>query len=99
MAHWSSKQTFGFPHCTPIEVPTHLQTNGATLDNFDIQALISTIDSALNPTEDPATQFECDNKIEQQLKKIGIPPDLQHCLTLIKAAVICSGTLDATICK
>ena len=70
----------GFTHHTPIELLNHLRSNGATLDDVDIQELISTMDNAWNPTKNPATKFECDDKIEQQLKKVGTPADHTNAL-------------------
>jgi hypothetical protein len=77
----------GFTNRTPIKLLSHLRSNGATLDDIDIQELISTMDNAWNPTKNPATKFECDDKIEQQLKKAGISADLHHRLALFGAAV------------
>ena len=57
------------------------------------------MDSAQNLIENPATKFEYNDKIEQQLKKFGIAPDYQCCLTLIKPATKCSGRFDAAIWK
>ena len=55
------------------------------------------MDKAWNPTENPATKFERDDKIEQQLVKVGIPPD-PHCrLALFKAAVKRFGNYDPAI--
>ncbi|KAL7489645.1 hypothetical protein ACHAW6_015928 [Cyclotella cf. meneghiniana] len=72
-------------------------SNDATLDNLNIQELISTMDNAWNPTKSPATKFEHDDKIEQQLEKVSIQADSQHCLALFKAAVKCTGTFDPVI--
>lgn len=81
-----------------MEMLTRLCTNGATHDDVNIQELNNTMDSSWNHTENPAPKFECNSKIEQKLKKIGIPPNLWQ-LDLIKSAVKCSGTFDATICN
>lgn len=89
----------GFTNCTPVKPSTHLQTYGATLNDIDIQESIDALDSVWNPTENPITKFECDYKIEQWLKKFSIPPNPLHYLDLIKAAVKCSGTFNAAICK
>ena len=62
----------GFIHRTPIKILNHLCSNGATLDYVDIQELISTMDNAWNPTKNPATKFERNDKIKQQLVKVGI---------------------------
>lgn len=90
-------ERLGFTHRTPIELLTHLRSNGATLDDVDIQELISTMDNAWNPTENPATKFERDDKFEQQLAKVGIPADPQRRLALFKAAVKRAGTFDPAI--
>jgi hypothetical protein len=45
----------GFTHRTPIELLNHLRSNGATLDDTNIQELISTMDKAWNPTKNPAS--------------------------------------------
>ncbi|KAL7480144.1 hypothetical protein ACHAW6_005850 [Cyclotella cf. meneghiniana] len=89
----------GFTHCTPIEMLTHLHLKGATLDDVDIQELISTMDSAWNPTKNPATKFEHDDRIKQQIEKVGIPANPQLCLAFFKAAIKHTGTFDPTICK
>ncbi len=78
---------------------THLCSNGATLDDVNIQELISTMDGAWNPTENPATKFERDDRIEQKIKKVGIPVDPQQCLALFKAAIKCTGTFNLAICE
>ena len=90
-------ERLGFTHRTPIELLNHLRSNGATLDDVDIQELISTMDKAWNPTENPATKFERDDKIEQQLMKVGIPADPHRRLALFKAAVKRSGNYDPAI--
>jgi hypothetical protein len=78
---------------------THLCANGATLDDVDVQELIRTIDSTWNPTENPATKFEHDNKIEQQLEKFSILLDPLNRLALMKAVIKCAGIFNAAICK
>ena len=87
----------GFTHRTPIELLNHLRSNGATLDNVDIQELISTMDNAWNPTKNPATKFECNDKIKQQLAKVSIPADPHRCLALFKAAVKWTITFNPAI--
>ena len=82
----------GFTHRTPIKMITHLCSNSATLDDIDIQELTSTIDSALNSTKNPATKFKRNDKIEQQLEKVGISENPQHHLALFKAAIKHTGT-------
>jgi hypothetical protein len=90
-------ERLGFTHRTPIELLNHLRSNGATLDDVDIQELISTMDNTWNPTENPATKFARDDKIEQQLAKVGIPADPHRRLALFKAAVKRAGTFDPAI--
>ena len=94
-----SSELLRFTHHKLIEMLTHLCSNSTTLDDIEIQELIGIMDSAWNPTENAATKFECDDKIEQQLKKVGIPANPQHRLALFKAAVKCSGTFDPAIHK
>jgi len=84
----------GFTHCSlypncNAHSPPHY---GATLDNVNIQQLISTMDYAWNPTDHPTAKFKRHNKIEQQLKMFGILANSQCHLTLIKAAVKWLGT-------
>ncbi|KAL7476277.1 hypothetical protein ACHAW6_002153, partial [Cyclotella cf. meneghiniana] len=50
-------ECLGFTHHTPIKILNHLCSNGATLDNIDIQELIITMDNAWNPTKNPATNL------------------------------------------
>jgi len=68
----------GFTHCTPIKMLTHLCSNCATLNDVDVQELISIMDSTWNPTENTDTKFKRDDKIKQQIVKVGIPADPQH---------------------
>ena len=70
-----------------------------SLNDIDVQELIGIMDSAWSPTENPATKFERDDKIEQQIEKVGIPADPQCRLALFKAAVKHSGTFDPAIRK
>ena len=56
------------------------------------------MDSTWNPTENLATKFEHDDKIKQQLKKVGIPADPYHHLGLFKIAMKFTGTFYS-ICK
>eukprot|EP00804_Cyclotella_cryptica_P014408 CCRYP_004763-RA/>CCRYP_004763-RA protein AED:0.42 eAED:0.41 QI:0/-1/0/1/-1/1/1/0/247 len=92
-------ERLGFTHRTPIELLNHLRSNGVALDDVDIQELISTMDTAWNPTENPATKFKRDVKIEQQLEKAGIPANLHHRLAVFRASVKCSGHYDPSICE
>ncbi|KAL7475506.1 hypothetical protein ACHAW6_001416, partial [Cyclotella cf. meneghiniana] len=50
-------ECLGFTHHTPIKILNHLHSNGATLDDVHIQELLSTMDNAWNPTENPVTNL------------------------------------------
>ena len=78
---------------------TQLRSNSTTLNNIDIQELISILDNAWNPTENPTTEFERDDKIEEQPRKVGIPVDPQCLLALFKATDKHSGTFGPAIRK
>ena len=92
-----NSELLGFTHHTLIVKLTDLCSNGTTLHDVDIQELISTTDRAWNPTKNPATKFEQDDRIKQQLEKVGIPIDPQHRLALFKASIKCTGTFDPAI--
>lgn len=79
-----------FTHHNPIEMLIHLRTNGATLQNINIQELTSTLDSARNPTKNHATKFKSNDKVKQQLTKVGVPLNPKHhgkCSGIFNAAM------------
>eukprot|EP00804_Cyclotella_cryptica_P003006 CCRYP_006011-RA/>CCRYP_006011-RA protein AED:0.39 eAED:0.39 QI:0/0/0/1/1/1/2/0/328 len=62
-------ERLGFTHCTPIELLNHLRSNGAALDDVNIQELISTMDMAWNPTENLATNSNAMKRSSNSLRR------------------------------
>ena len=47
----------------------HLRTNGVELDDNNITQLVTTLYAQWDLSENPATKFACDDKIEKQLNE------------------------------
>ena len=57
--------TFGFMHRTPKELQDQLCMNGVEHDDNDLAQLLATLYVQLDLSENPATKFACNNKIEK----------------------------------
>ena len=87
----------GFNHLLPIDILTHLEAVGGTIDFMDVTELQAELLKPWDQVEAPTTLFERQDKIEKQLVKAGIPA--QHELRL--ATALCwfqqSGEFDSAL--
>ena len=70
----------------PKEILDHLCTAGTEPNDNNITDLITKLNTPWEVSENPATKFACDDKIEKQSAKKGINAQPLVCLTLAKSA-------------
>ena len=89
----------GFTHVMPLAMLTHLQSSGVNLDFIDDTDLMTKLMTTWEVTENPATKFAHDDKIEQQLVKVGLMAQPALCLALAMSAFKATGKYNAQIHK
>ena len=90
-------QHVGYNHLMPLDILTHLESIGGTLDFMDVTELQAELLKPWDQVEAPTTLFERQDKIEKQLVKAGIPSQ-EH---LRLATALCwfqqSGEFDSAL--
>ena len=79
--------TLGFTHLTPKAMLDHLRANGAELNDSDVAALVMKLYAPWDLSENPATKFARDDKLEKQLTKKNIAPQPAVCLCTHKSGI------------
>ena len=89
----------GFNHLMPLDLIAHLETVGGTLDFMDVTELQAELLTPWDQVEAPTTLFERQDKIQQQLVKAGIPPQVELRLATARCWFEQSGEFDSALDK
>jgi hypothetical protein len=83
----------------PLDLIAHLETVGGTLDFMDVTELQAELLTPWDQVEAPTTLFERQDKIQQQLVKAGIPPQIELRLATARCWFEQSGEFDSALDK
>lgn len=87
----------GVSHLSIIDILSHLKTEGADLEDLDVEELNRKMNEAWSIDETPATYFQRMDEYEEQLAKAGIAAQPVLRLALFKAQVQATGEFDLEI--
>ncbi|KAL7475096.1 LOW QUALITY PROTEIN: hypothetical protein ACHAW6_006934 [Cyclotella cf. meneghiniana] len=94
---WHKNKYTGVSHLSIINILSHLKTEGANLEDFDVEELNKKMNEAWSIDETPATYFQRMDEYEEQLVKAGIPAQPVLRLALFKAQLQATGEFDLEI--
>ena len=84
-------------HLSIIDILSHFKTEGADLEDLDVEELNKKMNEAWSIDETPATYFQRMDEYEEQLIKAGIPAQPVLRLALFKAQLQATGEFDLEI--
>jgi hypothetical protein len=87
----------GFANVTPLELLEHLTLIAGELDYFDETECLNTLLVPWEPTENPATYFARNDKIEKQLKEAGYGDKSKERLAVALTSFKSAGEYDAAL--
>ena len=87
----------GFTNVTPLELLEHITRIAGELDYFDETKCLNSLLTPWEPTENPATYFARNDKIEKQLTEAGYGDQSKLRLAIALTSFKSSGEYDAAL--
>ena len=86
-----------FAHMSPMQMLEHLDLGGALIDYMNFMELMAQLMAPWELTENPATKFVCNDKIERQLISFGLGDQSNLRLALMLAVFKGTGKYNDSI--